>query len=320
MGNPRQEGRQGQVGKNRSPLAPISERPDTDLRPPKFFPFIQFEFAFNLEVADGRYIVRREHVAANVIVFGTSGATGRKRFKKRRRSSTDADDAVSGPSSTVTVVLPDRFADEQSAARWLADRSGDADEAEHEIEKALKLLNEALAAHRIASSDPYVSELGRDRAVTVKIGFGRGEEIAYQKWSEAMSLPEPQKGKRRRRQILDPQDKFAAILSGRETALLAEELLLRAKLDMQMNRLRHAALQADLALEALLAEQQQSEFDEGKKGERQASDLNWLRSQESSLEQIANSALSDNLEPESAATIEEIVERIERFLRRRRYG
>ncbi len=316
MGNPRQEDRQGQVGKNRSPIVPISKRSNTA----KFFPFIQFEFTFNLGVADGRYIVRHEHAAADVIVFGSSEATGRKRFGKRRRRSADTDDAVSGPSSTVTVVLPDRFTDEQIAARWLADRSGDTDEAENEIEKALKLLNEALAAHRVASSDPYVSELDRDRAATVKIGFGRGEEIADQKWSEAMDLPELQKGKRRRRRIIDPQIKFAAILSRKETALLAEELLLRAKLDLQTNRLRHAALQADLALEALLAEQGQSELEEGEKGERQASDLNWLRSQEKSLERIADSALGGDLEPESAAAIEEIVERMERFLRRRRYG
>ena len=48
--------------------------------------------------------------------------------------------------------------------------------------------------------------------------------------------------------------------------------------------------------------------------------MNWLRSRESGLEQIADNALSDSLEPESAATIEEIVVRMERFMRRRRYG
>ena len=51
-----------------------------------------------------------------------------------------------------------------------------------------------------------------------------------------------------------PDERFAALLGGREEPLLAEELVLRARADLNAGREREAALEARIALEALLAE------------------------------------------------------------------
>ena len=51
-----------------------------------------------------------------------------------------------------------------------------------------------------------------------------------------------------------PEERFAALLGAREQALVAEELVLRARLDLNARRAREAALQARVALEALIAE------------------------------------------------------------------
>ncbi len=51
-----------------------------------------------------------------------------------------------------------------------------------------------------------------------------------------------------------PEERFAALLGAREQALVGEELVLRARADLDAGRPREAALQARVALEALLAE------------------------------------------------------------------
>ena len=51
-----------------------------------------------------------------------------------------------------------------------------------------------------------------------------------------------------------PLERLAAVLSGTEEVGVAEELVLRARLDLDADRPREAALQARIALEALLAE------------------------------------------------------------------
>ena len=51
-----------------------------------------------------------------------------------------------------------------------------------------------------------------------------------------------------------PEQRFAALVGARERAGVAEDLVLRARLDLDAGHLREAALQARVALEALLAE------------------------------------------------------------------
>ena len=51
-----------------------------------------------------------------------------------------------------------------------------------------------------------------------------------------------------------PEERFAALVGGHGSPLAADELVLRARADLDAGRTREAALQARVALEALLAE------------------------------------------------------------------
>ncbi len=291
----------------------------SDEQLPQFFAFVQFDLPFNLPITDGRYIIRRHTDGADVLVLSGPRAGRSRRFGRWKLRSADSTAPLPETGTTATITVAEKFSDKEGAAKWLADRSISVEAAENQVQEALKLLNSALAAHRLASSDPYASELTRNDPVTVRIGYGRGEQIAEGEWSDALEMPAPedQKGRRKRKQMLDPQTKFAAILSGKETVLLAEELMLRARLDLNSDRPRHAALQADLALEALLAETEQSEEE---LSEKQQEDLEWLKSNEKKLEGIADSALTGDIEPEAVSVVDDVVARMERFIRRHRYG
>lgn len=307
--------------RNPRPISPAISNPSDKGSSSRTFPFIQFEFPFKLAAEDGRYVIRRESEEVDVLVLRSSEARSGKRFRRRRLRRSKNTGEAPAPNSAATVVWAREFKVEGAADGWLAERGNAPNLAESEAREALKLLNRALAAHRVAAGDPYVHELALTDALVTRIGFGRGEQVAEGRWLEALELPEPRDDRRRkRRRMLDPQIKLAGILGGRETVPLAEELVLRARLDLDMDRPRHAALQADLALEALLEELGGGKLEEANGDERQDDDLRWLALQVERLEEMADSALSGEIDPESASVVEEVIERIERFLLRRRYG
>jgi hypothetical protein len=111
-----------------------------------------------------------------------------------------------------------------------------------------------------------------------------------------MELPRP--GARRvRRSMESPEERFAALLGAREPQLVAEELVLRARADLNAGRPREAALQARVALEALeLAEH------------RDAVGL------------AANAALLGELSGSEVQALTEAVKGMEAALRRHRLG
>jgi hypothetical protein len=86
-----------------------------------------------------------------------------------------------------------------------------------------------------------------------RIGFGAGEQVADGLWTDARELI-AKPGHRRRATVLQPQARLAAVLAGRERALICEELALRARLDLDNGRDREAALQVLVALDAALVE------------------------------------------------------------------
>jgi len=84
------------------------------------------------------------------------------------------------------------------------------------------------------------------------------------------------------------------VLGGRDALLVGEELLLRARLDLDVGRPREAALQARIALEALL----------GELDEKFAAPLRPLRDR---VARAANAALEGDLSAEDAAAVEDAV-------------
>jgi hypothetical protein len=188
-----------------------------------------------------------------VLVLSTLGAPERRRLRGRRARPVEEASPEPVPTSRATVVRPEPFESREEAAAWLATLQANDSAMTEELEQALRILNRALRAHRAATADSWLGEVSADRALVARIGYGRGEAVAEGRFGEAIELPRP--GERRvKRSMEAPEERFAALLGGREGALAGEELVLRARADIAADRPREAALQARVALEALIAE------------------------------------------------------------------
>jgi hypothetical protein len=237
-----------------------------------------------------------------VLVLGTLGAPERRGLRGRRARPVEEAEPEPVPTSRATVVRPEPFGSREEAAEWLAGLRGNDSAMEGELDAALRILNRALRAHRAAAADPWLAEVSADRALVARIGFGRGEAIAEGRYGEALELPRA--GARRvKRSMEAPEERFAALLGARSEALVGEELVLRARADLAAGRPREAALQARVALEALLAELPGAEA---------------LADLRSAVAEAAGAALRGELDAAGTASIEEAVQAMEAALRRHR--
>ena len=263
------------------------------------FGFVQLEFGFLLGPPDGRYLVRPgpDHELEAVLVLGTLGAPQRRLVGGRRPREIEAAEPAPVPTARATVVRPEPFRSLEQASAWLEQRRRDSDAAEAELGRALGVLNRALRAQRAAAADPYVAEVAAERALALRIGYGDGESVASGRFREAIELAAA--GRRRARRSMEaPEERFAALVGGREQALPAEEHVLRARADLNAGRPREAALEARVALESLL-------HDGGDPS---------LHDQRERVSQAA----SDALEGRRPAGVEQAVAALEAALRRRR--
>ena len=110
-------------------------------------------------------------------------------------------------------------------------------------------------------------------------------------------MPRP-KARRAKRSMEAPEERFAALLGAREPQLVAEELVLRARADLNAGRPREAALQALVALEA----------------------LGGLAALREAVGSAANAALAGDLDTASVQALTGAVEEMETALRRHRLG
>ena len=281
---------------------------------PTTFRFVQFEFPWLLGPADGRYVLRDERRTgpAAIVVLTTLGAPQRRLLARRglraRRSRPPADPAPAPvPTGRATIVDADSLAAD-AAADWLRRIDADA-----EIARALRTLNRVLQAHRVAAADPSVHEVAAGQALVIRAGFGIGERVADGRWTEAVELRVPGARQRRRRAaVLRPQERLAALLGARDSALTCEELALRARADLDAERLAAAALETRLALEAALVELAPALSAPGM-SER----LEELRELRDDVIAAANSSLAAPLTERQAETVAHALRRIEAALRAR---
>ncbi|HET8672283.1 MAG TPA: hypothetical protein VFL87_01505, partial [Thermoleophilaceae bacterium] len=173
---------------------------------------------------------------------------------------------------------------------------------ESEAAQAAGPLNRLVRAHRAAAADPWAPDVSPEHALVVRVGFGDGDQVADGRYGAAYELPHERRGPRRRAD-LSPDERLAAILGGREEQLACEELVLRARADLDAGRPREAALQARIALEAVLAEVPE---ESGLSEHRQA------------VGDAANAALTAEPATELQAAVEQAVTDMEAALRRRR--
>jgi hypothetical protein len=210
-------------------------------------PFVQLEFAGQLGLPDGRYLSRDDEGDRVLIVqaFGVPKPSGRL---ARRTRPVDPEEEETIPLTRVTVALSERFSGKSEAQAWLAETAGDAEARNAAVRSATLLLNNALNALRAGAQDPLVQDVGATRALAIRIGYGDGDAISEGRWSEARELARPRPG---RLDDVDPQERVAAVLSGREAVHPAETLFERARLDIQQGRLDEARFGLRAAREAL---------------------------------------------------------------------
>jgi hypothetical protein len=238
-----------------------------------------------------------------VLVLTTLGAPERRRLRERRGRPVAEGAPAPVPTTRATVVRPEPFASPDRAHAWLDGLRADRDAAAAEVDAAVRVLNRALHAQRLASADPYVGDVSAARALVARLGAGAGEAVADGHYEAAWELPAG--GRRRRRSMEAPEQRFAELLGAREAALPAEELALRARADLDAGRAREAALGARVALESALAD-----LGEG-------ADLDRHRA---NVVEAANAALRGELDADTVAALSAAVTAMETAFRRRRLG
>jgi hypothetical protein len=274
---------------------------------PERFPFVQFEFAYPLGPADGRYVTRAEAggEAERVVVLKTIGAPRRSQMRRRPRAAEPGGDPAPVPTARATVIGLERLASDEEAERWLDSLARDDAALAAHAADAARELNALLRAYRAAAADPYVRDVAPAGATAVRVGYGRGEEVADGRFTSARELPPPSERSRARRrtEALMPDERLAAVLGRRDEAMACEELVLRARSDLDAGRPREAALQARVALEAALAELPAADE---------------LTAARDGVARAANAALSGEPDPELREAVAGAVAAIETALRRRR--
>jgi hypothetical protein len=232
-------------------------------------------------------------------------------LRGRKRTSLEGDQAPEPvPTSRATLVAAEPFESPDAAATWLEGLRGDEDALATAAAAAVRALNGVLRAHRAAALDPYARDVSAASSLVVRVGYGTGDQVADGRFAAAVELPRGTAagGRRaeRRRQALMPQERLAAILGGRDRVLAGEELLLRARADLDAGHDREAALQTRVALEALIAEL-------GAEGR----DVADLRDRRGAIGDAANAALTGDPGEERHEAVAVAVDAMERALRHR---
>lgn len=220
---------------------------------PALFAFVQVEVPWILGPADGRYIVRGHAGEPEyVLVIRTLAAPVRRGPLGRRRAGRPRPVApTSAPATAIasraTLIGARPLA--EPGERWLRDADLNA-----EADRGIAVLNRVLHAQRIATADPGIAPLTRERALAVRVGVGAGEQVADGRWASAAVVPPPAPGRSSRSAGLRPTERLAAMLANRDVALACEELTLRARSDADAERWRDCAFQLRAAYDAALTE------------------------------------------------------------------
>ena len=179
------------------------------------------------------------------VIVVSEPEAGEPRPRRRRRRVVAGPPPAVAPVTRVTVISATPLDDPPA---WL--RNARADD-------AAAALGRLVALYRVAAADSLLADVDPARALVARVGYGRGEVVAEGSWEAARELGEPSAGLRLRRgPDLRPHERLAALLSARDAALACEELVLRARADLDFGREREAAIQLEAALVTAVAELQ----------------------------------------------------------------
>jgi hypothetical protein len=205
-----------------------------------------------------------------------------------------------------TLIAARPFAAPGDAERWLQGVDG-----EDEAAIAIAALNSLLHLHRTATADAAVREVTRRQVIVARVGIGAGDQVADGRWARAVELTPPP-APPRRSAALRPDERLAAMLSGRDAALACEELAIRARADVTAGRHREAALQLQVALAAALRELTPW----APRGDLQDR-IAELRRLQPAADAAAAVALEGGLDDAATADVERVLGRLEAALRAR---
>jgi hypothetical protein len=298
------------------PPAPVPSPAGPDTR----FGLVQLEVPWPLGPPDGRYLLRSGDGAVaggatHVVVLATLGAAAPARRRRlrpgpRTREAAPDPEPAGAPVTRVTVIdTREPFPSEQRADQWLGG-AGAAD-----VSAALAVLNEVLRSHRAVAALPGEVVVEREDCTNVRIGYGAGGQVADGRWTRALELDPPPGDRARRRRLAPAHARLAAVLAGRERLLVCEQLILRARSDLDAGHPRAAALQLLVALDAAVAELG-SAATEASPGERMAD----LRGRREGVAQAAQAALAGDPDPEQQELVADGVRAVEAALRARAAG
>lgn len=297
------------------------------------FAFLQLDLAGSMGIDDGRYLVREgararrapsgetnggspsggDHPPVAVLVVETRDRhiPARRRRLRRERPTPAEHDASPAPvpMTRFTVVRSEQLDGEDEAAGWLEATAGDEANRDAFTAAGVAIVNRALHVQRTAAQDASLPDDPTAGALAIRIGYGAGNELIGGGWIDARELPLPTP-RRRRVDSLRPQERLAAVLGGRDPVDACELLLLRARADLDAGRLREAALQLQVGLEALLVEI--AEVPE------QAQDLLELRARPAEIAAASDEALHGDLRGATTARLDDTLNLCERVVRRRR--
>jgi len=248
-------------------------------------------------------------------VLKTLAAPAPSRRRRRARVAKPDTEPAELPLSRVTVVrAAEPFDDESGATSWLERTLGSEVSTDEMLGSAVRVLNRALHAHAVASG-AHPQELDAEEAAVARVGYGSGEELAHGSFTHAREVDPRASGSLRRRRMeeLRPQERVGGVLSGRERLDACETLLLRARADLDAGRLREAALQLRIGLEALLVELADALGDPG-----HDDDMAALEARREAAVAAATAAIQGDLSLAQRATVENLTAICERVLRRRR--
>jgi hypothetical protein len=231
----------------------------------RLLPFVQLEFTHALGPVPGRYVVaddgrpgEADPEGAEVLLLDVAAAPAvtRRRARAARGAATQPATPEAAPVSlaVATHVKVALAGDGDEAVRWVQACREDPALQVTWVAAALELVNRAIRAHRASCGDPYFTELNATDPRVVRIGYGSAHEVSRGRWQTAFVVEPRSAPKLGQAQRTAPSEVVAAALAGRPISLQADELVLRALLDLDQDRIACAALQLHAAARMLAAE------------------------------------------------------------------
>ncbi|MHB8692054.1 MAG: hypothetical protein ACYDHH_12480 [Solirubrobacteraceae bacterium] len=251
---------------------------------------------------------------ADVLVVGVLGTpAGKVRVLRRARpvKAGAAPDEV--PLSLLTFVKgTEPLGDGGEAAALLDAIRLSAVEQQRWVAVGLRVINVAVRAYRTGAPDPYAIDVTRRDARRIRIGYGGTDEVQNGRWHDAIELAPAVQPRRKLVERLRPAEAVAAVLAGKADVLEAEDLLLRALIDLDHRRTRAAALQVAAATRLLPSEL-------GSRPATDALDFDSLAPRAQQAEELAGAAATGPLDAHQLHELESIIDAVEELLIAWRY-